>query len=218
MTSKSSKGAPERPPEWFRNATWDESIERTFNEKLRRARRKEQYLRIQASTLARRHPEVALALLDRYFVLPDDFDHAQAYVDRASALLALGRTADAISAYEAALAREAAFPKLLTQACLHLPYLIATLSLRERYPRALEALALCEGRGMMFAVDRFLWHATHAIIAADSGDAEIGTGHAEKALAAASAESSGFRHHPSVGLVTSAYDSVIARMKSLSRR
>lgn len=75
--------------EWFRNARWNESVERSFNEKLRRARRKEQYLRIQASTLACSHPEVALRLLDRYFELPDDFDHAQAHVDRATALLAL---------------------------------------------------------------------------------------------------------------------------------
>src|SRR5262245_11857372 len=48
--------------EWFRNVNWSEPIERTFNEKLRRARRKEQYLRIQASTLARSHPEIALKL------------------------------------------------------------------------------------------------------------------------------------------------------------
>ena len=46
--------------EWFRNTTWDTSIERAFDDKLRRARRKEQYLRIQACTLARSHPDVAL--------------------------------------------------------------------------------------------------------------------------------------------------------------
>jgi len=44
--------------DWFRNTTWDDAIERAFDEKLRRARMKEQYLRIQASTLARSHPEV----------------------------------------------------------------------------------------------------------------------------------------------------------------
>ncbi len=104
--------------DWFRNAEWNDSIERAFHEKLRRARRKEQYLRIQASTLAHSYPEVALKLLDRYFELPDDFDHAQAHVDRATALLALGRVADAITAYEAALAREAVFPNLQTQAIL----------------------------------------------------------------------------------------------------
>src|SRR5688500_13421369 len=109
--------------DWFRNTTWNESVERAFDEKLRSAKRKEQYLRIQASTLARSHPDVALKLLDRYFELTDNFDHAQAHVDRATALLALGRVSDAIASYEAALAREAAFPKLQTQAYLDLPYL-----------------------------------------------------------------------------------------------
>ena len=71
--------------DWFRNTTWNKSVERAFDEKLRRAKRKEQYLRIQACTLARSYPEVALKLLDRYFELPDDFDHAQAHVDRATA-------------------------------------------------------------------------------------------------------------------------------------
>jgi hypothetical protein len=82
--------------DWFRNTTWNEAVASTFNDKLRRARRKEQYLRIQACTLAPSHPEAALQLLDRYFALKDDFDHAQAYVDRATAFLALDRTNDAI--------------------------------------------------------------------------------------------------------------------------
>ncbi len=124
--------------DWFRNIIWNESVERAFDEKLRRAKRKEQYLRIQACTLARSHPEVALKLLDRYFELPDDFDHAQAHVDRATALVALGRVNDAIAAYEAALGREAAFPNLQTEAYLELPFLIATRGIREQYDRALE--------------------------------------------------------------------------------
>ena len=73
--------------EWFRNTTWNESIQAAFDAKLRRARRKGQYLRIQACTLARSHPEIALELLERYLALPDDFDRAQAYVDRAMAFL-----------------------------------------------------------------------------------------------------------------------------------
>src|SRR5580693_8248935 len=96
--------------DWYRNTTWNDTVERAFNEKLNRARRKESYLRIQACSLARSHPDVALRLLDRYFTLKDDFDHAQAFVDRATALLALGRVNEAIESYNAALAREAEFP------------------------------------------------------------------------------------------------------------
>jgi tetratricopeptide (TPR) repeat protein len=201
--------------DWFRNTTWDESIERTFDQKLRRARRKEQYLRIQACTLAPSRLEVALKLLDRYFELPDDFDHAQAYVDRATALLALGRLNDAIASYEAALTREAAFPKLQTEAYLDLPYLIATREMRERYDRALQLLQVHEAR-LMFPVDRFRWHTAHALIAADSQEPGVPKGHAERALKAAAREHSGFRYHPSIGLVTEQYDNVIRKLEAYS--
>ena len=63
--------------DWFRNRDWNDKIEAAFYEKLRRARRKEQYLRIQACILADSCPKVALKLLDEYFELKDDFDHAQ---------------------------------------------------------------------------------------------------------------------------------------------
>jgi tetratricopeptide (TPR) repeat protein len=200
--------------DWFRNTTWDDAIERAFDEKLCRARRKEQYLRIQACTLAQSHPEVALKLLDRYFELDDDFDHAQAHVDRAKALLALGRVEEALAAYEAALAREAVFPNLQTQAYLDLPYIVATRRVRERYGRALELLGRHESR-LMFPVDHFRWHAAHALIAASTGEAGSVGNHARRALGAASRDHSGFRYHPSVGLVTPQYEAVIKELESL---
>jgi hypothetical protein len=100
---------------WFRNGIWNDAVEKSFLEKLRRARRKSQYLRIQAGTLASSHPHVALRLLDQFFALGDKFDWAQGYCDRATALLALGRVSEAIIAYEDALTREAQFPNLKTQ-------------------------------------------------------------------------------------------------------
>src|SRR6185503_2369286 len=116
--------------DWFRNTTWNADIARRFDEKLRRARRKEQYLRIQASMLASINPEVSLQLLDRYFSMSDKFDWAQAYVDRAKALTSLGRIEEAADAYEAALAREIEFPNSQTQAYLEFPILVATEGLR----------------------------------------------------------------------------------------
>ena len=157
--------------DWFRNTTWNASIEQAFDDKLRRARRKEQYLRIQASMLAQSHPTVALNLLDRYFELPNDFDHAQAHVDRAAAYLALGRMAETLASYEAALARESVFPKLLTEAYIDLPYLIATRGIREQYSRALELLLRHKSR-LMFPVDHFRWNTARALIAAATRDLE----------------------------------------------
>lgn len=200
--------------DWFRNTTWDDVTERAFDEKLRRARRKEQYLRIQACTLARSHPEVALKLLDRYFELGDDFDYAQAHVDRATALLTLGRVDEALAAYEAALAREALFPNLQTQAYLDLPYIVATRAVRDQYGRALELLGQHEAR-LMFPVDHFRWHAAHALIAAAAGGARSVRNHAERALEASRRDQSGFRYHPSVGLVTPQYEAVVKKLEAL---
>ena len=205
----------EMSADWFRNTTWNEAVERIFNEKLSRARRKEQYLRIQACVLARSHPEVALQLLDRYFALNDDFDHAQAYVDRATALLAMGRVNEAIESYDAALVREAEFPNVQTQAYLDLPYLIATRDIREKYSYALQLLEKHKGRPM-FAVDRFRWHAAYALIAAERRDLATARAHAQAALEAAAVDHSGFRYHPTVGLVTEQHDGVVQRLKQYS--
>ena len=200
--------------DWFRNATWNPSIERAFDDKLRRARRKEQYLRIQACTLARSHPDVALKLLERYFSLPNDFDHAQAHVDRATAYLALGRVAEALVAYEDALTRESEFPNLKTEAYIAFPYLVATPGIREQYARALELLLKHKSR-LMFPVDHFRWHTARALIAAAARDAETANVHSQQALEAAAREHSGFRNHPSIGLVTEQYDEIVERLEGL---
>jgi tetratricopeptide (TPR) repeat protein len=202
--------------DWFRNTTWNEVVERSFNAKLERARRKEQYLRIQASTLARSHPEVALELLDRYFSLKDVFDHAQAHVDRATALLALGRLNEAVESYNAALTREDEFPNLQTQAYLDLPYIIATRAIREQYGYAMQLLEKHKGR-LMFPVDHFRWHAAFALIAAESHDAASAKSHAQHALNAAAFENSGFRYHPTVGLVTDQYDNLVQKLENYFR-
>ena len=201
--------------DWFRNRDWNAAIARRFDEKLRRARRKEQYLRIQASTLAQTHPAIALELLDRYFQLPDDFDHARAHVDRATAYQALGRIEEAARGYEAALKREVVFPQLLTQAYLEFPMLVATQRLVARYDQALTVLKAHSDKPM-FPVDKFLWHTAHALILTamgNSGDASI---HAAQALDAASLDKSGFQHHPSVGLVTEKHRELFKTLAGVS--
>lgn len=201
--------------DWYRNTTWNDAIEQSFNERLRRARRKEQYLRIQACTLARSHPKVALMLLDRYFALKDDFDHAQAFVDRATALSRLGRIDEAIESYNAALAREDEFPNLLTQAYLDLPLLIAIRNIRSQYGRAVQVLEEHRSR-LMFPLDHFLWHAARALIAAEMNQLTTARTQAADALSAAAVEQSGFRYHPTVGLVTGKYDALVQKLKRIA--
>ncbi len=200
--------------QWFRNTSWDETIASMFEEKLRRARRKSQYLRIQASTLASTYPVVALELLDRYFVLGEDFDHAQAHVDRANAYLALGQVDAGIQSYEAALKREEAFPNLRTGACLDLPYQIALLGLAERYEQAM-AMLPAAAEQLVFPVDHFKLHAVKAIISSAKGDSSAARVDARIALAAAARDHSGFRHHPGVGLVSDRHAQALSRLREL---
>ena len=203
-----------KAPEWYRNNSWNAEVSAAFESKLRRAKRKEQFLRIQASTLAHTFPKVAHSLLDRYFALPDDFDHAQAYVDRASAFLAEGKLAEAVASYEAALARERVFPKLLTQAYLELPYLIATLRVQQKYSRAQKLLDFHQSR-LMLPVDYFKSNTAHALISQALGEPARARVFAQAALAAAAKESSGLQHHPQLGLVNASFSEVEAQLRRL---
>jgi len=200
--------------DWYRNITWDDSIEAAFNRKLSRSKLKEQYLRVQASTLAKTHPEVSLKLLERYFEMPDESYHAQAYVDRATACLALGRVDEAIEAYEAAIAREEKFPELATQAHLELPFTIAVGRVREQYDRALEALDKYSER-MLFPVDFFKWHAAKAIVAADQDQPDRASKQAAEALRQAERTFSGFESHPTSGLVKNRFNELKEALRAL---
>jgi tetratricopeptide (TPR) repeat protein len=199
--------------DWFRHTDWNAEIEAAFFEKLRRARNKQQYLRIQASTIARSHPEVALRLLSEYFELGDYFDQAQAYVDRATAYLALGNTEEAIASFEAALAREQQHPHFRTYAYLDLPFLIASHRLSARYEQALQLLRQHSGR-LVFPVDHFRWHAAHALILSSSGDSLVARQHAQRALETATIDHSGFRYYPSVGLVGNRYEEIVEQLSA----
>jgi hypothetical protein len=200
--------------DWYRNAIWNDDIAAAFESKLRRARSKEQYLRIQACTLTESHPEIAHSLLDRYFELPNQFDAAQAHVDRANAFLARGKVHEAVSAYEGALVREAIFPNLRTQAYIELPYLVATRKIHSHYFRAQSLLDEHKER-LMFAVDHFKWNAAQALITHALGKFDMTHKFARAALDAASQEHSGFRYHPTVGLIPNTLAEVHERIRRM---
>ena len=200
--------------DWYRNNDWNPEIEIAFFKKLRRARDKAQYIRIQASTLASSHPEVALNLLEQYFALGNKFDYAQAYVDQATAYLAMGELEKAIDAYEAALTREAEFPNAQTQAKIELPFLIALHEIERLYDRALDLLEMAKLE-LVFPVDHFRWHAANAFINRARGHNVDALLSACEALAWAEKNHSGFRYHPTLGLVGCEYEDIQARLKGL---
>jgi len=96
--------------DWFRNTDWNPEIKANFYKKLARARKKGQYLKIQAYFLSGTFPQVALGLLEEYFATGDKFFLASAFVIQASAHLLLGNIEEAFRSYERALNREKEFP------------------------------------------------------------------------------------------------------------
>lgn len=192
--------------EWFRNKSWDKQIETRFNEKLHRARRhnRSQYLRIQAWYLTHSAPDVALALLDQYFSLNTDVkavDFSQALLQQADACLTQGRTEDALASLRKALDREREFPNAKTSAWSMFAGLVSRQRLRMHYVAALELLAELEPNQLVFQADRFNFHAAKALIYRDQGRSTEAQQEAREALAAASADHSGFQNHPKIGLV-----------------
>jgi tetratricopeptide (TPR) repeat protein len=163
--------------------------------------------------LASHEPHVALELLDRYFALGENFDNSQAHVDRATAYMALGETGNAIASYEAALRREDEFPHSTTQAYLDLPYLIAIKGIEHRFNDALDILERFRSR-LLFPVQHFVYHGSRAIILSRK-DIEAARHAATLALDAASIEHSGFRYHPTVGLVSARYGQLLGELTKL---
>ena len=199
--------------DWFRLTAWNDKIAAQFEAKLKRARRKDQYLRIQACTLARTHPEVALQLLKRYFAEVDRFGDAQAHVDRATAFIALGRLEDAVGAYGDALRAEAKMPNVLTTAAFEFPYLVALNSLDQHYERALKTLK--KSRHLIaFPLEAFQWNAANALIAGFQKRTAEARAFARQALDAAAKDSSGFRYHAKLGLVSKEHADALRKLRA----
>lgn len=201
--------------DWYRNKDWNAEIEEVFEQKLRRARDKSQYLRIQASYLTKTHPKVALDLIDRYFGLGEHFDMASAYLGKAEALIALNDIDGALVAYEAAIQRERQYPKLITQAYLDFPCFVLANEIEHMYARALYVLEN-EQRLLMFPDDRYRAHGARALLLHHFKRTDEAQASAAIALAAAKEVQSGFHYHQKVGTVRDAEDEFYTKLAALS--
>ncbi|MDH3527053.1 MAG: hypothetical protein OEN49_04980 [Gammaproteobacteria bacterium] len=181
--------------DWYRNKKWNEEIEKEFFSRLKRARsQRDQYLVIQALTLAKHYPEASLRLVNFYFeTRKKKFDDMRALLARAEALLELAEIDEAMVAYRAVLAREEAFPNHQSDTYVNYPYIVATHGIESEYDNALKILDQHAHR-LAFPLDRFKWHAAKALIEKDAK-------HASQALAATKVKKSGFRFHQNLGLV-----------------
>jgi tetratricopeptide (TPR) repeat protein len=129
------------PQDWYRNTEWNDEIAAAFHAKLARARsQKPQYLCIQAGSLAKRHPDAALGLIDQYLETDDTFHLANARNVQGQAYLALDQLDPAVSAFKQALLREEEFPNVTSNTRLDFPRLVALRQIRAEYDYALDIL------------------------------------------------------------------------------
>ncbi|MCL1038237.1 hypothetical protein L2750_13900 [Shewanella submarina] len=196
--------------DWYRNKNWNASIEEHFYSKLKRARtQRDQYLVIQALTLADSHPEVSLRLVNEYFESrKDQFEDVRALLAKAEALRTLNDIDGCISAFKEVLGKEKKFPNYQTGVHLDYPYLVATKKIENEYANALDVLNEHVDR-LTFPLDHYKWHASKALINNDGTEAQ-------KALEAAKVKKSGFRFHQDVGLVGKEHEKIIKALCKIS--
>ena len=200
--------------DWYRNTEWNEKIAEAYFAKLKRARSKDQYLRIQANYLASSHPNVPLELLEKFFTLNEPFDFAQAYCDKAQAYMALGNTEEAIKAYQSALEQESTVKGVSTEAYIALPMLIVEEELKDLYRYGKDLLKNNVDR-LTFPIDHFRFHAALAIFERGLGNEEEASKQAGLALDAAQIKKSGFSFHQKLGLVGEKYADIVGKLKKI---
>lgn len=195
---------------WYRNEDWNESIEEHFYSKLKRSRtQRDQYLVIQALTLASKHPEVSIRLVGEYFESrKSQSDDVRALLAKANAFLALNDIESCIFTFKEVLGREREFPNHQTGVYLDYPYLVATQKIEHEYANALDVLNEHVDR-LTFPLDYFKWHASKALINNDGSEAQ-------KALDAAKVRKSGFRFHQDIGLVGKEHEKTIKHLCKIS--
>ena len=202
--------------EWFRCKTWSPQIEEEFFGRLARSRsQRDQYLVIQALTIASTFPDVALKLIDQYFATKEnDFEDVRALSATYLAQDSLDKT---VATMKEILEVERQRPSHRTSMYVQYPYLVATKKIESEYATALATLAERVG-DLRFPLDIFKWHAAMSIIHAELEDVERSKRHAGEALDAAEIKKSGFRFHQNLGLVGAEYGSTVAGLRKIYLR
>ncbi|MBW8370693.1 MAG: hypothetical protein K0M66_06950 [Thiobacillus sp.] len=202
--------------DWFRQETWNEKAEQDFFSRLSRARsQRDQYLVIQALTIVKSAPNVALRLVDLYFESKkDNFENVRALSAKADAHLVLGQTELAIEAMKNILAIERERPNHKTTKYVDYPFLVATKRIVSEYG---DALSILEERksDLMFPLDKFKWHAAKSLIHHALREMDNSKMHAALALEAAQAKMSGFRYHQDLGLVGEEHKNTVAALREI---
>ncbi len=180
------------PQQWYQNSAWDAETEKAFLARLTGEREhRDQYLALQALSLAPNHPQAALRLASLYFdTRTDDLEDVSALLARARAYRVVGPLERCIESYKAVIRRELTFPDRRTDAFVELPYLVALSGAEADYAYAVRVLD--EGlERVLSGAQRFQWNAAYALIALARGNRSAASGYARVALEAADLDDAG---------------------------
>ena len=208
--------------DWYRHSTWSPDDQQHFFGRLKRSKtaaHKAQYVRIQASCLAdagnHRAATELLELLFREF--PERLQLAQAHLQMALCLVELGEPERAIEEFRASLQSQRECPNVGTSCWLLFPWFIVRRHAAELYDEALAVLdEFKTDTRLAFPIDRYRFAAVRALIAQARHDRENACDFAKVAIQCATAQHSGFRYHPTVGLVESPDANVHSRLMALA--
>ena len=156
--------------DWYRNQDWNGEIEEQFFAKLARARsQRDQYIVLQALTLAESHPEVTLRLVDYYFeTRTDNFDDGRARMAASRANFALGGYEKALDDYLEGMADKGENQAMYVGSPIQFAFMAARYRSVRHYLPALDALVGLEppdGQGEA----PFIYCAAYALLLHETG-------------------------------------------------
>ena len=162
--------------DWFRNTDWNEDIEAAFFERLGRARsQRDQYIVIQALTLAESHPKVALRLVDFYFeTRTDTFDDGRARLAAARARFADGGYEEALDEFEVALSKQNSGGSMYVASPLQFAFLAARYRSSKHYASALDLLRDLPPPRPDALEPAYQYHAASALLLSETGQDPAG--------------------------------------------
>ena len=158
-------------PDWYRNTDWNEEIEQDFFTRLSRARsQRDQYIVLQALTLAESHPKVALRLVDFYFeTRTDSFDDGRARMAATRARFADGGYEKALDEFQSALEGQSEGVNLMVASPLEFAFLAARYRSTRHYLAALDQLAILPPPERKIAELVFRFYAARALLLHETG-------------------------------------------------
>ena len=158
-------------PDWYRNTEWNEEIETDFFTRLGRARsQRDQYIVLQALTIAESHPKVALRLVDLYFdTRTDNFDDGRARLAASRARFADGGYEKALDEYQETLAGRGDDASLYVSSPIEFAFLAARYRSAKHYVAALDHLSNLPPPESHLSEPVFRFHAARALLLQETG-------------------------------------------------